>query len=156
MKKIYLAYGVALVSLAACSGNKAKNEACNGTCEKSDSTEEVVYEGTLPAADVEGVRYTLSLDYSDDTPDKGDYDLTEVYISQTNPATFKSEGDFTVLTGTPQDSTQRYLRLVPKVEAGARPDTLYMVVTSDSTLTLTGPDRTVTRVDGMNYDLVKK
>lgn len=156
MKKIYLAYGVALVSLAACSGNKAKTETCDSACEKSVKTEEVVYEGTLPAADVEGVRYTLSLDYSDDATDKGDYDLTEVYISQTNPATFKTEGDFTVLTGTPQGATQKYLRLIPEVEAGARPDTLYLVVTSDSTLTLTGPDRTVTRVEGMNYDLVKK
>lgn len=137
----------AMIAATACSGHKTPTpvtdpEATAGLSTGNDSRTER-YTGTLPAADVEGIRYDLTLQYdSDSTDTDGDFHLQQVYISDTNPATYHIHGDFEVLSGTPASPSQRYLRLISDPDADDAPaDTLYLVVTTDSTLTLTGPDR---------------
>ena len=137
-KSIFMgAAALALFSLASC------NSGCKtDTCDKSKCDgKDVVYTGVIPAADCDGVRYTLSLDY-DNNDNDGDYRLVETYLKSDSVAalgykdvaTFASEGDFTV---TKQDG-KTYLKLVKdKEDSSAKAvDTLYFLVDSDSTLTL--------------------
>lgn len=158
MKKSILMAGVALLTLglASCGGNSCdKGAACDA---KSDV--DVVYTGVLPAADCDGVRYTLLLDY--DNEKDGDYTLVETYIqSDTLSAigykdlqSFVSEGDFTV----EQQGGKSYLKLVKDVKdsaAGSIDTPLYLLVDSESTLTLTNQDLEVSNTPGMNYTLTK-
>lgn len=158
--KTYLSLAAALLMVAACSDNKkcASSEECAGTaCTSADA--DVTYTGVLPAADAEGIEYTLSLDYDDDG-NGGDYRLTERFIGKPD-ATFKSKGEFSVHKSTPADSSQAYLKLVPDHtdraadQATSSADVRYFLVDSDSTLTLTGAD--LQRPDTqLNYTLTRK
>ena len=157
MKKTILmgAAALAMISMAACSGNKTTCD--SATCDKCDI--EAVYTGVLPAADAEGVRYTLKLDY-DDNGAKGDYDLVETYLLADSGSatgykdgqTFTSEGDFTV---TKQDG-KTVLKLVKDQKdsaAGSIDTPIYFIVDSDSTITMTNQQLEVSTTPGMNYTL---
>lgn len=159
MKKTLLGVGVALLALSSCCGNKScdNKTACN-------SDKDLVYTGILPAADAEGVRYTLTLDY-DDNGQKGDYDLNQAYLAADSLATdgykvlnsFKSEGDFMVETRNVDGKQVKYLRLVPDAkESAGDTTTLYMLMPNDSTLTLVNADLRPSETPGMNYDLKLK
>lgn len=156
MKKsiLFSAAGLALLSLAACSGNCNKG----GKCAKSDVDE--IYTGVLPAADCDGIRYTLTLDYDDDGRD-GDYKLVETYIqSDTTSVTgysdiksYASEGDFKV----EKKGDKTYLKLIKDQkdsQAGSVDTPLYFVVDSDSTITMTDSNLQVSTT-GLNYTLRK-
>ncbi|MDO4320877.1 MAG: copper resistance protein NlpE N-terminal domain-containing protein [Bacteroidales bacterium] len=158
MKKIMImaAAAVSLFAFGACSGNKTTDtakatgqEQCtdnncvkNGTCSKDV---ERTYTGILPAADTEGIRYTLKIDYDDDYCKKGDYDLIQTYLvaDSKNPAgykdgdTFKSEGDFTVINGEGANSGKTYLKLVSDKKDDP---VMYFMIDSDSTVTMVGDD----------------
>ena len=149
MKKHYLLIAAGLVTLMSCSQNSQKATATDETA-ATDRVE--VYKGVLPAADTEGIEYTVNLEYdADSNYTDGDFTMTQVYMSETDPATFTSKGDFAVLTGTPESSSQRYLRLVAEENPS---DTTYFIVTNDSTITLVGSDLTPSVV--MSYDLTKQ
>lgn len=144
--KILTILSVAAMAVAACS--------CGS---RSGSDRDVIYSGVLPAADAEGIRCTLHLDY-DDSGTKGDYDLTEKYIVSgktdgSDASTFTTEGDFTVNTGTPAYPRQKYIKLMPDGD-GARP--IYFVIDSDNAITMTGPDLVVSASPGLNYTLVRQ
>lgn len=155
MNKIMLmaAAGVTMLSMAACTGTKCDKGA---SCSMSDK--EVVYTGVLPAADCDGVRYTLHLDYDDDAT-KGDYKLVETYLQADtlsalgykDAQTFASEGDFTV----GNQAGKTYLRLVKdaKDSSAEAADMMYFVVDSDSTVTMANSDLEVSTLPGMNYTL---
>ena len=144
-----------MVSMAACSGNKCAKD---GKCEERPDE---LYTGVLPAADCDGIRYTLKLDYDDDDNNmKGDYDLTETYLTADSTAvagtkdkeSFVSEGDFSVI----EKEGKKYLKLV-KDAKDSNPqaiDLLYFEVTSDSTLLMVNNDLTAP-VDSvaLNYTL---
>lgn len=157
MKKsiLFVAAGMALMSMAACSGNCSKDEACK----KSDVKE--VYTGVLPAADCDGVRYTLTLDYDDDSRD-GDYNLVETYLQADTTEmtgykdvkTFASEGDFTV----EKKGDKTYIKLVKDQkdsQAGSADTPMYFVVDSNSAITMTNANLEVSETPGMNYTLRK-
>lgn len=157
MKTKMLFFAAALVALAGCSGNKQQQTAAtdvNPVTDTDDRHEE--YTGVLPAADTEGIEYTLHLEYDrDDNFTEGDYRMRQVYMSATNPTTYDTKGDFKVLKGTPQSPDQMYLQLVSDPENNAPADTTYFLVSSDSTLTMVGQDLTPA-VSGLNYDLKLK
>lgn len=156
MKKLYFLYAVAFAAMASCSGNGQKADTTTVTPATDTETRQEVYTGVLPAADTEGIEYTLSLEYdSDENGEGGDYTMRQVYISETDPATFDSKGDFKVMTGTPQSQQQRYLRLISDSENGSPVDTTYFIVTSDTIVTMVGSDLTPS-VTGLNYDLKLK
>lgn len=153
MKKIML-YALAALSVAAC-GTKKSDTAVVDAPDVVDEGD-VYYEGILPAADVDGIRYSLALDFDDDSPEQGDYKLTETYLKDGGSpvSSFFSEGDFEIKTGTPTDSAARYLVLVPEIEAGQTPgETLYFLAESDSTLTLVGADLAKPESSGLNYTI---
>ncbi len=159
MKKTLFGVAAALLTLTACSGNKTcdNKSACN-------TDKDLVYSGILPAADAEGVRYTLTLDY-DDNGQKGDYDLNQAYLGADSLSTdgykvlnsFKSEGDFMVETRDVDGKQVKYLRLVPDAKDSAGDTTtLYLLMPNDSTLTLVGSNLRPSEMPGMNYDLKLK
>ncbi len=147
--------GLALLTLAmaACDGKDCKG----GSCANKDVDK--VYTGVLPAADTDGVRYTLRLDY-DDNGMKGDYDLVETYLQADSLSTvgykdarsFTSEGDFKV----EKKGDKTYLQLIKDQKdssIGSAETPMYFVVDSDSTLTMTNASLEVSTTPGMNYTL---
>ncbi len=157
MKKtlLFSAAGLALMSMAACSGNCNKN----GECVKSDIDE--VYTGVIPAADTDGIRYTLTLDYDDEGKD-GDYKLVETYIQSDSTSatgysdvkTYASEGDFKV----EKKGDKTYIKLIKDQkdsQAGSVETPIYFLVDSDSTITMTNNQLEVSQNPGLNYTLKK-
>lgn len=158
MKKIFYVLGAAIcgLSLAACSNSKCDG---NGVCQtKGCELNDMVYTGVLPAADTDGIRYTLNLDY-DKGNMKGDYDLIETYIqSDTTSATgysdkvsFRSEGDFIV----ENKDGNKYLRLVKDARdsSASAVSNLNFLVESDSTIVLVNADLQKSETPGLNYTL---
>lgn len=132
----------------------------NKSCVKAGDRDET-FTGVLPAADVAGIRYTLNLDYDDDHGNnKGEYDLVESYLianatvvgGYRDSVSFKSKGDFRVETGKGKQSGIRYLRLVPDRKY-RNAETLYLIVSSDTTLTLTNDRLESFNTPGLNYTL---
>lgn len=161
MKKTVLGMAaLAALSLASCGGNNSK---CNGAagCDSKCDEKVEIFSGVLPAADAEGVRYTLKLEYDDDHNfTDGDYDLDETYLVADSTATdgmradksFKSEGDFSV---TDKDGKKVY-KLVPDVKDSNPEATLtpmYFVLDNDSTLTLVNDKLERAANPDMNYSL---
>lgn len=149
-------FALAIAALAGCSEHKQNDggKDVNPVTDSTDRHEE--YTGVLPAADTEGIEYTLHLKYdSDDNFTEGDYRMHQVYMSATNPVTYDSKGNFKVLTGTPRSATQKYLRLISDPANNAPTDTTYFVVSSDSTITMTGSDL-VPAASGLDYTLKLK
>ncbi len=143
--------------MTGCSGTGDKGK-CNkeGSNCASDADRYEEYTGVLPAADSEGIEYTLSLEYdSDDNFKEGDFKMRQVYLNGEGSETYDSKGDFEVLKGTPGNASQRYLRLISEPRNGAPADTTYFLVTSDSVLTLVGSDLEPA-ASGLNYDLKLK
>lgn len=155
MKKIVF-YTLAALALTACGSRKCDK---GGDCAQTAKTDgDMYYEGVLPAADAAGIRYSLVIDYDDDNPAKGDYELTQTYLKDDGSpiSSFYSEGDFDVKTGTPANSAARYLVMVPEVEDGAAPaDTMYFLAETDSTLTLAGEDLSKSVNPGLNYTITR-
>lgn len=160
MKAIYL-MAVGALAITSCTG-KTATDSTDAKTSAGDKQE--IYSGVLPAADCEGIRYTLALDYSDDKNyTDGDYDLTEVYLVSDSTATgatkdgqtVRTEGDFEVKTGTPADASQKYIVLTPDKQYAATSTTMYFLVDSDKSITLVGPD--LTKSDSpLNYTLTLK
>lgn len=151
-KTFYIAASVlAMISMAACSGNNRT------TVNANPAGDEQVYTGVLPAADCEGIRYTVALDYDHDDND-GDYKMVETYLAADTTsasgvkdlASYKSEGDFTVVT----KDGKKYLKLV-KDNKDSNADALSNVnflVESDSTIVMVNADLEQS-VTGLNYTL---
>ncbi len=145
---------LAVAGLASCDGAK-KNDA------GQDKDRVEMYTGILPAADADGVRYDLRLDYDDDHNfTDGDYDLRETYLTADSTAvsgyadgkSFLSEGDFTV---NKQDG-KTYLKLVQDIkdsQAGSNVGPMYFLVESDSTLVLVNDRLQKAENPDMNYTL---
>lgn len=154
MKKTVVAFAaaLALVGMGACSSNSKK---CNdGEC-KADKAQ--VFCGVLPAADAEGVEYTLDLK-CDSTCTAGTFKLDEVYLKADSVGAkkegekFSSKGDFTV-----QDQNgKKYLKLVKAAANDSVESPIYFLVDSDSTLTMVNQDLQVSETPGLNYTLTLK
>ena len=160
MKKttLFMAAALSMMTMAACSGNQK----CSGdkkSCADGDKKE--LYTGVLPAADADGIRYALKLDYDDDNNYMdGDYDLLETVVEQDTTSalgfkegqSFKSEGDFTVI----DKDGKKYLKLVQDVKDSAKGSNggpLYFLVESDSTIVMVNSDLEVSTAPGLNYTL---
>lgn len=160
-----LTAAAALLLMASCSNKSCdkscdKDKECSETqCDKAAKQDLVTYTGVLPAADAEGFDYTLVLDYDSDDCNEGDYTLTVRTVGTDAVETHK--GDFTVHTGTPSGSDVKYLKLVPDHAdraadmATSSDDTMYFLVDSDSTLTMTNATLAAPE-SGLNYTLTRK
>lgn len=160
MKKtiMFMAAGLSMLGMAACSGH---GKSCNGNaCAKGDKTE--VFTGIIPAADADGFRYTLTLEFDDDDKD-GDYRLVETVVSSDSTAvggykdlqSFASEGDFYIK----QKDGKTYYEL-KKDQKDSQPGSLetpaYFLVDSDSTITMVNAQLEPSQTPGLNYTLTKK
>lgn len=152
-KALYMAAAVALLGMSACTGASCDSKAC-----KADKDMDKVYTGVLPAADCDGIRYTLKLDYDDDNNyTDGDYDLVQTYIAADSTSalgykdirTVKTDGDFTVVKT--QDG-KTGLKLVQDARKGQQGETMYFVVDNDSTITMTNSNFE-TAASGLDYSL---
>lgn len=144
-KLFYFTAAATLLTFGAC----AQKQSPASTSMADRGSVDRVYSGVLPAADADGVRYTVLLDYDDDG-NGGDYDMVETYFMTDSTgvndiASFASEGDFTVGTS---DSGQKYLKF-DNDGAGQ----IFFVVDTDSTITLTDASLTPVATPGMNYTL---
>ena len=161
MKKIFV--GIALISLAltACDNNRGRNHGSLGDKEE-------LYAGIMPAADAEGILYTLKLDYDDDhNYTDGDFQLVETaLLSDTVSAmnlrtgvTSLNDGDFRIETSTAEGETTSYMRLVPDAKeslGAASTATLYFIINPDKSLTMVNSDLTKAANDSLNYTLTLK
>lgn len=161
MKKtiIFMAAGLSMLGMAACSGNGkgCNGDSCGTKCKKGDKIE--VFTGVMPAADADGVRYTLHLEFDDDDND-GDYKLVESYLQADSTAvggfkdikTFASEGDFYIK----QKDGKTYYEF-KKDQKDSQPGALdtpaYFLVDSDSTITMVNAQLEVAADSTMNYTL---
>ena len=87
MKKSMLiaAAGLFMVSMAACSGKKENKEVAAETpAEVENTVNAVAYTGVLPAADCDGINYTLSLVFNEEE-NGGTYQAAENYFLPTPP-----------------------------------------------------------------------
>lgn len=162
MKKLIL-FLPALAIMASCvgNGNSGARPAPDGAGNVNAPDREEIYTGIMPAADADGIRYMLRLEFDGDHNfTKGDYDLYETYLTSDTTSsgnavdgkTFRSEGDFIVETGFPGNPNGRYLKLVPDDKNG---QSLYFIVDSDSTITLT--DSSLKPAEStLNYTLTRK
>ena len=157
MKKSILLGGAALLTLAMTACGNCGDTACGN--DRGHDGIDKVYTGVIPAADCDGIRYTLTLDYDHDDND-GDYRLVETYlrgdstamIGYRDIATFYSEGDFRVK----KQGEKTYLELVKDAKdssAGSIDTPIYFVVDSDSTITLANDQLEVPQTPGLNYTL---
>lgn len=158
MKKtlFILAAAAAVMSLGSC----AKTQQTTTTTTDTQEDRKEVYAGVLPAADAEGIRYTLCLDYdADNNYTDGDYDLEETYLVSDTTATdgvgdgqtFKSDGNFTV--GTSADG-KKFLKLVPENDT-TDGSTLYFLVDSDNSITLVSETLEPSVNPDLNYTLTR-
>ncbi|MDE6792272.1 MAG: copper resistance protein NlpE N-terminal domain-containing protein [Muribaculaceae bacterium] len=159
MKKtiIFAAMCLTMLGMAACSGNGKNANASGADSKKGDKVE--VFTGVLPAADADGVRYTLSLEFDDDDND-GDYKLVETFIQADSTAVggykdiknFASEGDFYIK----QKDGKTYYEL-KKDQKDSQPGSLdtptYFLVDSDSTITMVNAQLELAADSTMNYTL---
>ncbi|MCD8167113.1 MAG: copper resistance protein NlpE [Bacteroides sp.] len=158
MKKIVL-MTITAALLMACGGSKEKKH--TGDTDFVDSLASIistaiadshtrVYEGTLPGADVEGIRYRLALTNVDQDY-LGSYRLDLTYIGADNgkDKTFSEDGQFVAKKGLADNEDAIVYHLVP--DRGD--DDLYLLVKNDSTLTLLGEDMSIPDSQ-FNYDLV--
>lgn len=157
MKKlVYMATAaLAIMSMAACS--KTNN---GGTMPQKTAGQDEVYTGVLPAADCDGIRYTLRLDYDDDKADMdGDYKMVETYLGSDTVsasgikdlASYRSEGDFTVI----DKDGKKYLKLTKDARDSSADATspLYFMVESDSTIVMVNAELEPSVTGALNYTL---
>lgn len=171
-KTVFFAASVlALAGLASCSGNNKNcnndSTCCNaencpaGTTFDHDGDMMQTYTGVLPAADADGVRYTLTLKYDkDDNFREGDYGMIETFVVADSTATtgykdtksFRSEGDFTV----GEKDGKKFLRLVQDVkdsQPGSNAGPIYLLADSDTTLTMVNAELQPAENSELNYTL---
>jgi uncharacterized lipoprotein NlpE involved in copper resistance len=150
MKKVTFMMIACAALMASCNGNKT-NTAANGAAADSAATDtaaagadSTVYEGMLPAADVEGIRYHVVLN-GDST-----FALNEAYM-ETETKVGENE-NYSGKTETISKDGSTYYKL-----AMGKNDALMLKVLNDSTLRVVGPDfREAVAAEGMNYDLKLK
>lgn len=151
MKKFIVAASamLALVSMSACSNKSGTGVASEDTQPAESKT--AVYEGVLPAADADGIRYALHLDYDSIAENtSGTYVLDQTYLvpDSTNEVT---KGSFVVELGAEANAGKSYIRLMP-ADGADKGEQMYFLVSSDSTLTMTNSNLEVPTT-GLNYTL---
>lgn len=155
-KTLFAAAALSILALASCSQSAADRTATTAVNTDNDVVE--AYTGMIPAADVDGVRYTVVLDYDDDSNGKeGEFEMIQTYVEGdttvasgvSDKASFFSKGDFT----RPGDNAAAdYIKLQSSTASGPG-EVTYFLVTSDSTIVLVGPTLQPAADTGLNYTL---
>lgn len=142
MKKTYfiLAAAAAMVATTACS-KKAETATTDETTVEATAAE---YSGVLPAADADGVNYTVSLTAETDTT--GTFSMTEDYIQgDTIGQSFTSAGTYAVI----ENEGQKYVALAQDAA-----NITYFRCDGDTAITMVSADLTPA-VSDLNYTLTR-
>lgn len=151
---------IASLCFAAC-GNK--NVVSENVRHDGDKT--VLYSGILPAADAQGVVYSLRLEFDDDHNfSDGEFVMVEnsivvdtsaasgLYVA----AAAYTEGEFRKESRRIDGADIEYIRLVPDSKAVSAADSassLYFIINEDGSLTMVGEDLQKSVTPGLNYTL---
>lgn len=145
MKKLLLLFAIAALIVSCQSkGNKIEtvSESENDSIFMlNDSTlgdlETYTYEGILPAADCEGIKYLLAIQ-EQENDSTGTYTLTTTYIGADNgkDKIFTSTGKRMILQGTPGNKNTVVYQLIPNDGS----EKINFLAEGDSALTLVGKD----------------
>ena len=147
MRRIYsyAAIAAAILAMSACSGTQKSADAAEVAEVTDFMPVQETYAGVLPAADADGIQYTVVLDY--DSDGGGEYDMTQIYIMADSTASFKTSGNFTAARD--ENTGKKYIKL-----AGDTPiDDVYFVVATDSTIVMADATLATPDTPGMNYTL---
>lgn len=148
MKSYLVAAALGMLALSACNGtDKSANSAtvaadtvkCEATIAQSKTE---IFKGVLPAADADGIEYTLTLNYTDDNC--GTYNLVQVYQNK-DKSSFTDNGSFAI----ERKDDKSYLKLT---DSNANPSVQYYLIDSPSKITLVGADLKPA-TSGLNYSL---
>ncbi len=150
-----LTFFIFIILLTACSGNSNnKNASANIQIHLPDSNSVLKFEGTLPCADCNGIKTTLTL-YHNKAKNQSTYKLREVYQYQNNDKTFDSYGNWTAIKGTQQDPNAIVYQLSVQNEDPEDPDVINYLVVDNNTLKLI--DDEMKEFDSKaNYNLTRK
>lgn len=144
MKRIYIFMLLAAAFMAGCShNNSGKQESA-----ASKSTTAFTYEGVIPAADSNGIRYTVTMTPS--SADDGTFVMEQTPVEK-SARSFSSKGIYEEFTDTVTTPGRKYYRLISAVGS----DTTYLVVTSDKTVILTDASL-MPAPSGLDYTLTLK
>ena len=131
-----LTFFIFIILLTACSGNSNnKNASANNQIHLPDNNSVLVFEGTLPCADCNGIETTLTL-YHNKIKNQSTYKLREVYLYQNNDKTFDTYGNWNALKGTQQDPNAIVYQLAVQNEDPEDPDVINYLVVDKNTLML--------------------
>ena len=152
MKKLFFiaTATIAILGMAACSGKKAADAEAAAT--DTITVAKAAYTGILPAADCDGVWYTLQLN-------DGNYDMIETYFALDTTANLgineilsvKSEGTYTTV----DKNGFSYLKLTPSVHDSAVKDICFLNATDSTLIMLNDSLETPTAPDFYTLNAVK-
>ena len=154
MKKIICF--IFILALAACSGNtKNKNGALINNALLPDTNSVIVFEGTLPCADCQGIKTKLILYQNKIKNQYSTYKLQEIYLGQGNDKTFETVGKWSALKGTIQDPKAIIYQLAVQNDDPEDSDVINYLVVDKNTIKLI--DDEMNEFDSKSdYTLTKK
>jgi len=148
-------YFLLIIVLAACSANK-KNK--NGTSDNQillpDNNSVTVYEGTLPCADCNGIKTTLTL-FQNKSKNQYTYRLHEIYLGTDNDKTFDTYGKWNALKGTQEDPKAIVYQLSIQNEDPEDSDVINYLVINNNSVKLIDDEMNVFETKA-NYTLIRK
>jgi copper homeostasis protein (lipoprotein) len=148
-------YFILIIVLAACSANK-KNK--NGTSDNQvvlpDNNSVTIYEGTLPCADCNGIKTTLTL-FQNKSKNQYTYKLHEVYLGKDSNKTFDTYGKWNALKGTQEDPKAIVYQLSIQNEDPEDSDVINYLVIDNNTIKLIDDEMNEFATKA-NYTLIRK
>ncbi len=148
MKSYFVAAALGMLALSACNGTDKSATTATAAADsvKSEATiaqsKTEIFKGMLPAADADGIEYTLTLNYTDDNC--GTYNLVQVYQNK-DKSSFTDDGSFVI----DKKDDKSYLKLT---DSKNNSSVQYYLIDSPSKITLVGADMKPAAT-GLNYSL---
>ena len=143
MKRIYISMLLVAAIMAGCSRNSARQDKA-----EAEATTAFTYEGIIPAADSNGIKYTVTMTPA--SAEDGTFVMEQTPVKEGARA-FSSKGFYEEFTDTIVTPGRKYYRLISTVGS----DTTYFVVTSNNTVILTDASL-MPAPSGLDYTLTLK
>lgn len=123
------------------------NSADSVALDSAAKTDTVRYEGVLPAADSEGIKYNVAIVSKDSTVE---YTMKQTYLgTKDGDQTFETNGRVESITEQVDGKEVHAMRLVGKTEA----DDTYLLFVDGETVRVVGKDLKSPQDTKLNYDL---
>jgi uncharacterized lipoprotein NlpE involved in copper resistance len=144
-----------ILALTACSGNSdVKNSSANKQVQLPENNSVTVFEGTLPCADCDGIKTTLTL-FQNKPKNQYTYKLHEVYLGQNNDKAFETYGKWVALKGTQEDPNALVYQLAVQNEDPEDADVINYLIVNKNTIKLL--DNEMNEFESkLNYSLTRK